>query len=126
MPRAKRRCAKAGCNNFQPCPIKAHQRGWAASRSEPLPGNWKSLVKVVRQRSGGRCEVEDQFGPLRRRCTRPGVQIDHIINRARWPKGRPGLNGFHPDKHHPRNNLQDICTIHHDIKTRQERKEGAK
>ncbi len=124
MPRARRRCAKPGCRNFQPCIIKEHQRGWAASKSEPLPPNWKQLCRLVVRRSEGRCEVRRQIGPVMKRCHRPGVQVDHIINRARWPKGQPGVNGFHPDINNPNNNLQHICETCHTLKTNMEKKEG--
>ena len=126
MPRARRRCAKPDCRYFQPCPIKEHQRGWAASKSGPLPGNWGRLKKLVRSRSGGRCEKEWKIAGETVRCPRPAVQVDHIINRARWPKGKPGLHGFHPDKNHPTNNLQDLCKPCHDAKTAYERKLGRK
>lgn len=122
MPRAKSRCSKAGCYNFKPCSIKAHRRGWDSDKSEPLPSNWASLKRLVKQRSGGRCEVEHSLGPMRRRCGRPGSAVDHIINRARWPKGQPGMNGFHPDVRNPKNNLQHICASCHKLKTDMERK----
>lgn len=112
MPRARRRCSRTGCRHFQPCPIKSHQRGWASSKSEPLPGDWKSRKRLVEKRAGGRCEwVEDGV-----RCSRKGTEVDHILNRARWPKGKPGL--------HDVNQLQLLCSICHKTKTQRESMEG--
>jgi 5-methylcytosine-specific restriction endonuclease McrA len=100
--------------NKQPCAIKGHQRGWASSRSEPLPSNWEALKRLVRQRSGGQCEVVNAGV----RCRQPMQEVDHIVNRARWPKGKPGL--------HALGNLQAICGPCHTEKTNQERRYGAK
>lgn len=129
MPRARRRCAKPDCKRFQPC--QKHPRGWRANdqkiaRGEiaPLPGNWKSIVKAVRVRSGGQCEVEDWYGPINTRCKNRAASVDHIISRAEWPPGVPGADGFHPYVHHPSNNVRDTCKPHHDKKTAIERARG--
>jgi len=79
----------------------------------PLPNDWKSRVRAVKNRSNGLCEVVYNYGLIRRRCGRPMTAVDHRINRAQWPRGQPGL--------HDLNNLQAICGPCHDIKTKMER-----
>lgn len=110
MPRARRRCAKPDCRNFQPC--ATHPQGWASARSKnPLPRDWKSRKKFVEYRSGGRCE----WNVMGVRCVRPADGgVDHIIPRFEWPQGRPGLHDY--------NNLQSLCKLHHTQKTNEEKK----
>lgn len=56
MPRAKRRCAKVGCRAWQPCSL--HQTSWAKGPNHrPLPRNWATLKKKVRERDGDVCEI---------------------------------------------------------------------
>lgn len=52
----------------------------------------------------------------------PGVELDHIINRAQWPSGQPGIHGFHPIISNPQNNLQLLCKMHHKLKTDTEKR----
>lgn len=110
MPRARRRCANPDCKRWQPCEV--HPRGWASSKTD-LPRDWKSKVKAVRYRSGGRCEIIEKLGPLTRRCLRPMAAADHIVNRAEG-----GTNDI--------TNLQAICAFHHKQKTQQEAARGMK
>lgn len=115
MPRAKRRCAQPGCKEFHPC--KTHPWGWRGAKTEgTLPSDWKSRVKAVKSRSGGMCEKRENFLGKIQRCKQPGQSVDHITNRAEWPRGKSGL--------HSLDNLQHLCNFHHDMKTRMESQRG--
>lgn len=74
--------------------------GWETSdRRERLPSNWPQLVKIVRKRSGGRCEF---LLPSGKRCPRKGDGgVDHIVN----------------DDNHSLENLRDTCKHHHGKKS---------
>ena len=69
--------------------------GWAGSdRKSRLPADWPLLRRIVRDRSGGRCEVIKKNG---RRCWDAATDCDHIV----------------PGDDHSLSNLRDICTWHH-------------
>lgn len=102
MPRARTRCRYGGtCHNFLPCP--AHPRGWASSKSEPLPGNWRSLREIVKRQSLLRCHwcgIVDLDG-----------ECDHIVPRAEGGS-------------HELPNLVWSCRVCHRSKTQRESKRG--
>lgn len=69
--------------------------GWADSdRKGRLPADWPLLRRIVRERSGGRCEVIKANG---KRCWDAATDCDHVI----------------AGDDHSLSNLQDICTWHH-------------
>jgi len=98
VPRAPKGCHTPGCRNLQPCKLHTTKK-WGNTKSEPLPGNWKSLCRAVKARDRGVC----------RKCKRPAPngQTDHIINRARG-----GTNDL--------SNLQWLCRGCHSVKTKWE------
>lgn len=72
---------------------------WEGSdRRSRLPANWAALVGQVKKRDQNRCTW---ILPSRKRCPRPGTDVDHR---------RPG------DDHSLRN-LQLLCAHHHEVKT---------
>jgi 5-methylcytosine-specific restriction endonuclease McrA len=67
-------------------------------------GEYRRNKAIVRQRSGGRCEWEENG----QRCgSRDRVQCDHIV-----PVSKGGSHAVY--------NLRDLCKPHHDRKTAQE------
>lgn len=69
--------------------------GWADSdRKSRLPADWPLLRRIVRERSGGRCEVIKANG---KRCWDDATDCDHIT----------------AGDDHSLSNLQDICAWHH-------------
>ena len=76
---------------------------WSTSnRRARLPKNWPELCRIVRKRSGGRCEFRLPSGA---RCPRRGDGgVDHIIN----------------DDDHSLSNLRDSCATHHGRKSSEE------
>lgn len=99
MARVRVRCSRPNCKQMAPCSL--HPRGWASSKSPPLPSNWSQLRKIVKARKN--CAV----------CGMPGTEVDHIVNRAAG--GDDSLQ-----------NLQLLCYDHHKLKTQQESKRGNK
>lgn len=96
--RAPKRCAKAGCNNHQPCKTKGHQRGWSnpGPNYRPLPSNWESLIKQVKARDNYRCVL----------CgSRKQLEIDHVV-----PRSAGGTDQI--------SNLRTLCKKDHKEKTR--------
>lgn len=70
----------------------------AAFYGDPV---YKRNKKIVRRRSGGRCEITEDG----KRCnSRKGVQCDHIVPRAQGGG-------------HALENLRDTCSYHHRKKT---------
>lgn len=105
MPRAPKRCQK--CNllvgaTLSPCRCP---KGWSASKSPPVGGNWKRLSRVVREHSGMHCANCGRYDPK--------GEVDHKMNRARG--GTDELK-----------NLQFLCRSCHRIKTAMERRWGRK
>jgi 5-methylcytosine-specific restriction protein A len=78
--------------------------GWADSkRRERLPADWAAIVRQVKARSGGLCEVVRSSG---KRCGRPADGgVDHKIA------------GADDDRLEA---LQDTCRWHHRAKTTKE------
>lgn len=101
MPRAKKRCAQPGCKQYAPC--KTHQVWKPSSGMRPLPSNWKSLAKRVRQRDDFKCKL----------CGRWGNEVDHII-----PRSQNGSDEMV--------NLRVLCSSCHSKKTEQEKRFGQK
>jgi 5-methylcytosine-specific restriction endonuclease McrA len=72
---------------------------WEGSdRRSRLPANWAALVSQVKKRDEGRCTW---LLPSRKRCPRPGTDVDH-----RFPGDNNSLR-----------NLQLLCAHHHEAKT---------
>ena len=102
MPRAPRRCAKAGCNNIQPCALPRHQRGWKnVNPDTALPSNWDSIVRLVKKRDATKgCALCGKMLHL---------EVDHIIERSDG-----GTNDI--------SNLRLLCKKCHDQKTYEARR----
>lgn len=76
--------------------------GWERNtpdRKSRLPENWADLRRQVEARAGGRCEIVKGNG---KRCWDRGTDCDHIVR---------------SDTDHSLENLQWICTWHHQRKT---------
>ena len=73
---------------------------WQREHRRPLPGNWKTLRRLVIARDQ-HCRWVDKHG----RCTSSIDEVDHI------------------DRHGPHElwNLQGLCRAHHKVKTDREK-----
>ena len=70
---------------------------WEGSnRRAELPENWDALRAATIRRAGGRCEWRL---PSRRRCPRPGTDVDHFGDK------------------HDHGRLRLLCAKHHDDHT---------
>ena len=80
MPRAPRRCSRAGCDELVPCPDHK-PKPWAGStRRRRLPPDWEQRRELTRERAGGLCEGISLHGEPRwhvDRCDGLGAQCDH-------------------------------------------------
>lgn len=80
--------------------------GWVGSdRKSRLPADWPLLRRIVRERSGGRCEVIKKNG---KRCWDAGTDVDHKI----------------AGDDHSLANLQLLCAWHHSRKSSREGNEA--
>jgi 5-methylcytosine-specific restriction enzyme A len=111
MPRAPKGCAKPGCRHKQPCPT--HRPAWKpGSGHVPLTAEFRRNAAKLRKLST-HCGYRPVGKPTGHGCGRPwGVSgkmaVDHII-----PRSRGGSDTL--------DNLQTLCTVCHDHKTKRER-----
>ena len=85
MPRARRRCPAAGCDQLAPCPDHTPAPWASSTRRATLPTNWSSTVVPHILERDPVCQLaypgtwHTRRGPAH--CTGQATEVDHIRDR---------------------------------------------
>ena len=74
-----------------------------AIMTEPLPPHWRAIRAQILARDP-HCRIA---GPG---CQITSIEVDHVIPRNAWPKGKPGC--------HAPSNLRGVCRVCHNARTK--------